>query len=113
MRNAIYKGYLVKYYFTNQWIAKIYPPGSKVMMEGGIATATKDEGETILLARVHASVDEGEVKGSGSITLKADVQQPSANQEMPASNWDTAPAVGSQNDVARPAEITDARQPDD
>jgi hypothetical protein len=81
--------------------------------EGGAATATKEEGETILLACVHARIDEQETKGPGSTTLKADAQQPSSNQEMLASNWDTAPAAGLQNDFTPPAEITDARQADE
>jgi len=57
MRETTYQGYRIRFHCTNVWFAHIYRPGLNVMMKE-VITASRQEGEQVLLKRVHDQIDE-------------------------------------------------------
>jgi hypothetical protein len=60
MQETTYKGYRIKYHCTTEWFAHIYRPGSNSIMSGPIITASREDGEQVLLSRVYARIDQEE-----------------------------------------------------
>lgn len=65
MREERYAGYRIKFHCTSEWFAHIYRPNSNVAMAPPIITATREEGETVLLLRVknHINQDIADSRG--------------------------------------------------
>jgi hypothetical protein len=53
----LYRGYMILYHPSDDWLAFIYPPEATEAMEEA-TRATRKEGEQVLLSRVRARVDE-------------------------------------------------------
>jgi hypothetical protein len=64
LEETIYKNYRILYQLTYRWFANIVRPGSRQVMGGNPITATKEEGERILLDRAYARIDEEEEKST-------------------------------------------------
>lgn len=60
MQETTYRGYRILYHCVAEWFAHIYRPGSNLAMGGPTITATREEGEQVLLSRVHARIDQEE-----------------------------------------------------
>lgn len=59
MEEEVYKGYVIKYKTVgDEWGALIWAPGSPALMGGGVTTATRQEGMSVLRARAYARIDE-------------------------------------------------------
>jgi len=58
MREESYKGYRIRFHCTSEWFAHIYQPDSNVAMALPVVTATRAEGEKILLQRVKQRIDQ-------------------------------------------------------
>ena len=77
MKEERHLGYLIKYNFTGaDWEARIYRPGSGIIMSDGIVTATKDEGEGMLLARARSRIDYEEKDAGDADQEKSGETQP-------------------------------------
>jgi hypothetical protein len=61
MEMKIYKGYEIKYNFTDKWVCQIWAPNSGTALDqtqnGGQLVATEQEGTGVLLERAHALID--------------------------------------------------------
>lgn len=60
MQETTYKSYRIRYHCTSEWFTHVYPPGSGLALGGNIITATREEGEQVLLSRARARVDQEE-----------------------------------------------------
>ena len=60
MLETTYRGYRIRYHCTSGWFTHIYPPGSGLALGGDIITATREEGEQVLLSRACARIDHEE-----------------------------------------------------
>ena len=60
MQETTYKGYRIRYHCTSVWFTHIYPPGLGLALGDDIITATREEGEQVLLSRARARIDNEE-----------------------------------------------------
>jgi hypothetical protein len=61
MQSTTYRNYRISYHFkSGKWSAHVYRPSSPIIMRNGIINATAEEGEALLLERVHAMIDKAE-----------------------------------------------------
>jgi len=61
MQSTTHRNYRISYHFkSGQWLGYIYRPSSPLIMRNGTITATAEEGESILLERARARIDEAE-----------------------------------------------------
>ena len=59
MREIEYRGYSVRFDFRNgRWSAHVRKPGGFIVIKDGFITATAEEGETVLLDRARARIDQ-------------------------------------------------------
>jgi len=59
MQETTYKGYRIRYHQVAEWFAHIYRPGATRLMTE-IPKATIQEGEAVLMQRVHVIIDREE-----------------------------------------------------
>jgi len=66
MQETTYKGYRIKYHCVAEWFAHIYPPGFPLALGGPTITASRDEGEQVLLSRARERIDQEESNAAKS-----------------------------------------------
>lgn len=56
VREATYKGWLIRYRYDGEWSAELYSPGSGEALPDRLV-ASADEGEIILIQRAQRAID--------------------------------------------------------
>ena len=79
-----YRGYRILTQLTKEWFANIFRPGSNRVMTGPPhATATREEGEQVVIARARDVIDKEEAKSDEPVMPDASEQNIAGEDKKP------------------------------